>query len=116
MQIVKIVPTPVVQFLADLNGGALESQIAHAISDVALGVNAVDKPGKVILTLDFKRVPNTSMVQVAAKMEFRVPTKGGTRREDTMSTTPLHVGTGGKVTAFPEKQTDFFMQEEKAKA
>lgn len=112
----KVVATPIGQFLADINGGVLEQQIAHAISDVAGCVHDNSGKGKLVITLEMSRIPNTAMLNVAHKMEFTAPTKTGTRREDTKGTTPMHVGTGGKLTLIPEKQMDFLTQDETAKA
>lgn len=109
-------PTPVTQFLADINAGVLEKQIAHAISDVAAAVAATGGKGKIVLTLEVGRIPNTGMLNVNHKMEFTAPTTTGTRREDTKGTTPMHVGTGGKLTLFPENQMDFLKSDETAKA
>lgn len=112
----KLTPTPVTQFLADINAGVLEQQMAHAISDVASAVAAAGGKGKIVLTLEMGRIPNTAMVNVAHKMEFTAPTLTGTRREDTKGATPMHVGTGGKLTLFPEKQIDFLKSDENARA
>ncbi|MFQ6574167.1 MULTISPECIES: hypothetical protein [Pseudomonas] len=105
-------PTNTAEFLEELNGGAFASQIGHAISEVAGGVVDFDKAGKVVITLDFSRIGESSQVKIKHKLDYKVPTKRGTRSENTSLDTPMHVGTGGQVTLFQEKCDQLFSRDE----
>lgn len=105
-------PTDTVEFLSELNGGAFASQIGHALSEVAAGVIDNGKAGKLVITLDFKQVGQSSQVAIKHKLDYKAPTKRGTRSENTTHETPMSVGTGGKLTLFPEKHDQLFTREE----
>ncbi|MGO2452554.1 hypothetical protein [Pseudomonas taetrolens] len=105
-------PTDTAQFLEDLNGGAFISQIGHALSEVAAGVVDHGKPGKLVITLDITQIGESSQVKINHKLDYKVPTKRGTRSENTSLDTPMHVGTGGSITMFAEKHDQLFSREE----
>ena len=104
--------TDTTEFFEELNGGAFASQIGHAISEVASGVVDHGKVGKLTITLDFKQVGDSHQVNIKHKLDYKVPTKRGTRSENTSIETPMYVGTGGKVTLFQEKHDQMFTREE----
>jgi hypothetical protein len=95
-------PTDTTEFLNELNGGAFASQIGYAISEVAAGVVEFGKAGKLVVTLDFSQIGDSHMVKIKHKLDYKVPTKRGTRSENTALDTPMNVGTGGQVTLFAE--------------
>ncbi|WP_296187830.1 hypothetical protein [Pseudomonas sp. UBA1879] len=105
-------PTDTAEFLNELNGGAFASQIGHALSEVAGGVVDNGKPGKLVITLDITQIGETHQVKVKHKLAYKVPTKRGDRSENTSLDTPMHVGTGGKVTLFQEKHDQMFTRDE----
>ena len=105
-------PTDTAQFLEDLNGGAFISQIGHALSEVAAGVVDHSKAGKLVITLDITQIGESSQVKINHKLDYKVPTKRGTRSENTSLDTPMHVGTGGSITMFAEKHDQLFSREE----
>lgn len=105
-------PTDTTEFFEELNGGAFASQIGHAISEVAGGVVDHGKAGKLVITLDFSQVGDSHQVKIKHKLDYKVPTKRGTRSENTSLETPMHVGAGGKVTLFQEKHDQLFTREE----
>ncbi|MBK4999502.1 MULTISPECIES: hypothetical protein [Pseudomonas] len=105
-------PTNTAEFLEELNGGAFASQVGHALSEVAAGVVDHGKAGKVTITLDFSRVGESSQVKIKHKLEYKAPTKRGTRSENTSLDTPMHVGSGGKLSLFPEKHDQLFTRDE----
>lgn len=95
--------TDTTEFFNELNGGVFAGQIGHALSEVAAGVVDTGKVGKVIITLDFKQVGESCQVAIKHKLDFAIPTKRGTKREHTTTDTPMHVGSGGRITLFPEQ-------------
>jgi hypothetical protein len=105
-------PTDIAEFLDELNGGAFASQISHALSEVAEGVVAFSKAGKLVITLDFSQIGEASQVKIKHKLDYKVPTKRGTRSENATLDTPMHVGTGGKITLFAEKHDQLFTREQ----
>ena len=105
-------PTDIAEFLEELNGGAFANQISHALSEVAEGVVAFSKAGKLVITLDFSQIGEASQVKIKHKLDYKVPTKRGTRSENTSLDTPMHVGTGGRVTLFAEKHDQLFSRDD----
>lgn len=95
--------TDTTEFFNELNGGTFAGQIGHALSEVAAGVVDTGKAGKVIITLDLKQVGESSQVAIKHKLDFVTPTKRGNKREHTTTDTPMHVGSGGRITLFPEE-------------
>lgn len=96
------------QFIADLNGGVFDQQLSHALSDVSMGVVNNKKAGKIIVTLDITPLGDGNQVAIKHTLDFKKPTSKGSVREDTTTSTPMHVGRQGKLTLFPETQTDMF--------
>ncbi|KTC14593.1 hypothetical protein [Pseudomonas sp. ICMP 10191] len=84
-------PTDTSEFLNELNGGAFASQIGHALSEVAAGVVDHGKAGKVVITLDFSQIGESSQVKI---------------------NTPMHVGSGGNITLFAEKHDQLFTRDD----
>ena len=105
-------PTDTTEFLNELNGGVFASQIGAALSEVAAGVVDHDKAGKLVITLDLSRIGETSQVKIKHKLDYKVPTKRGTRSENATLDTPMHVGTGGKITLFAERHDQLFTKEQ----
>lgn len=105
-------PTDTAEFLEELNGGAFASQVGFVLSDVAAAVIEQGKGGKVIITLDFSQIGQSSQVMIKHKLEYKAPSKGGHRGESTAIETPMHVGTGGKLTLFQEKHDQMFTREQ----
>jgi hypothetical protein len=104
--------TDTAEFLEELNGGAFASQIGHALSEVAAGVVDHGKVGKLVITLDFSQIGESSQVKIKHKLDYKVPTKRGTRSENTSLDTPMHVGSGGKITLFAEKHDQLFSRDQ----
>ncbi|MNJ55890.1 hypothetical protein D3C77_514090 [compost metagenome] len=70
------------------------------------------KAGKLTITLDFSQIGESAQVKIKHKLDYKVPTKRGTRSENTSLDTPMHVGSGGKLSLFPEKHDQLFTREE----
>ena len=94
--------TDTAEFISELNAGIFANQIGHALSEVAAGVVDNKKIGTVTLTFTLKQIADSSQVTVNHKLAYKVPTKRGSRSEDTTLDTPMHVGSGGCLTLFPE--------------
>ena len=63
------VATDTAAFLEELNGGAFASQIGHALSEVAAGVVDHGTAGKLVITLDFSRIGESSQVKIKHKLD-----------------------------------------------
>ena len=100
--------TKVVEFIQDLDGGVLEQKLGQALSDVAAGVVDHNKAGQVTLTLDMKRIGNSYQVEIKHKLSFKRPTAKGDASENNTTSTPMYIGTGGKLSLFPEGQDQMF--------
>ena len=100
--------TDVIQFIGDLEGGTLEQKLGHILSEVASGVIDHNKSGKVTLDLTIKRIGNSYQVEVAHKLSYKKPTANGDASENNLTATPMYVGSGGKLSLFPEGQDQMF--------
>jgi len=100
--------TDVTEFFSDLDGGAFEQKLARALSDVAGSVIDHDKEGAINITLKLKRIGSSYQVAVRHKLTFTRPTSKGKVSEENTTETPMHVGTGGRLTLFPENQEQMF--------
>lgn len=91
--------------LGELNGGVFAEQLDRAISDVALGVVTQGKAGEVTIKLSLKQIGEGNQVSVTHKLAYVKPTMRGKISEEATADTPMHVGPGGVVSLFPNKQT-----------
>lgn len=100
--------TDIAQLFHDLDAGVFAQRLDAAMRDVALGVTTTGKKGKVTITLDLERIGDSSQVTCTHAIKFIRPTSKGKASEESTTKTPLHVGTGGVLSLFPESQTDMF--------
>ena len=96
------------QFLADLNGGVFAEQIGVAISEAARGTVHNGGKGKVVITLDFKRIAQSNQASVTHSLKFITPTARGKKTEEYSAETPMYVNSDADVTAFPKDQGQLF--------
>lgn len=94
-------PTPVEQFLHELNGGVLAEKLAHILSDVAAGAIDHGKAGEITIKLSLKPMGENHMVNVIHKLSYSKPTKRGKASEEDTTETPMHVGRGGAHVVVP---------------
>lgn len=100
--------TNVTKFIEELDAGVFEEKLSRALSEVAAGVIDHNKPGKVTVTLDLKRIGDSYQVAVDHKLAFVRPTARGKVTEENSTKTPMHVGKQGRLSLFPEDQTQMF--------
>lgn len=93
------------EMIGDLNAGVFEQQVNQAISDVALGVVTQGKAGEVAVKLSLKQIGEGNQVSITHKLSYVKPTMRGKISEEASADTPMHVGTGGVVSLFPNAQT-----------
>lgn len=102
--------TDVQQFIEDLDAGVFMMKVGRALSDVAAGVvdhgssrNGV--VGTVSLEFKMKQVGGGAQVLIAHKLSYTRPTAKGDRGENNTTATPMYVGTGGRISLMPGKDT-----------
>ena len=100
--------TNVEVFLNDLDGGTFEQKISRALSSVALGVVDNGKVGEVTIKFKIKQVAKGNHVNISHSLEFKKPTMNGMQGEINTTETPMHVGSEGSISLFPENQTQMF--------
>lgn len=100
--------TEVAQFVGDLGAGVVEEKLSHILSEVAGAVTDHSKQGKVKIEFNIKQIGSGNQVMVSAKIGFSRPTARGDKSETDSTQTAMYVGTRGKMTIFPEDQTDMF--------
>jgi hypothetical protein len=100
--------TDIATLFHDLDAGIFAQRLDAAMRDVALGVTSTGKKGKVTIVLDLERIGDSSQVTCTHAIKFIKPTTKGKATEEAVTKTPLHVGTGGALSLFPETQVDMF--------
>lgn len=103
--------TDFAELLPELHAGVLLQKLNRALSEVTLGVcySEAKKPeGEVILRMKLTPIGDSSQVAMEHKLSFTCPTPRGKKSEHDTTNTPLHAGKGGRLTAYPERQEDFF--------
>lgn len=108
--------TDVSQFIAELGGGVFEEKLSAALSEVAVAACDRGKPGRIQITMDVKPIGNGQQVSVTHKLSYAKPTMRGKTSEEDTTETPMYVGTKGKLSQFPENQTDMFAPSKNEKA
>ncbi|MHC5351664.1 hypothetical protein [Metapseudomonas furukawaii] len=88
-------PTDINDFFGSLNAGIFGQQIGAALSEVGTGVVEFGKKGKLIITLELSQIGESNQVKINHKLDYLVPTKRGSRREDTALDTPMYVTAKG---------------------
>lgn len=102
--------------LADLSAGVFEQQLNTAISDIAANVCTHGKKGELVVKFTFKQIGDSNQVAMTHALKSVVPMARGRIIEEFAADTPLHVGRGGKLSLYPEDQTDMFKQRAEAAA
>ncbi|WP_020409860.1 hypothetical protein [Hahella ganghwensis] len=100
--------TDVNDFISSCDAGVLEQKISAALSEVAANVVTYSQKGKVVLTFDVSQLGTSSQVMCSHKIVHTLPTARGKISAEDASQTPFHVGRNGKLTLFPEDQSDMF--------
>lgn len=100
--------TNVADMLGELDAGVFEQKLGRALSEVAMGVVTTGKKGKVVVTLDMAQIANSNQVNLTHSLKYVKPTGNGRVTEENATATPMHVGTGGKLTLFPDTQERLF--------
>ena len=101
------------EFLNSLNAGVFAQQLGRALSDVGAGVVDHGKKGKVTITLELSQIGESNQVKVNHKLDYTVPTKRGTKREDTTLDTPMYVTENG-IELFQTNPTDQMFSRDQA--
>ncbi len=100
--------TDVSVFISDLDAGVFENKVRQVLSDVAGAVIAHNAAGQVILKFDLKRIGQSYQIQVQHQVRYTQPTSKGKVVEEDSTSTPMYVGTNGRLTFFPENQDVMF--------
>lgn len=99
----------IADFLGELGAGNYEEKLTRSIKETALACMSNNKAGEI--TLKFKITPiNQSQAKITHAIEFKAPTLNGVKTEKNSTETHMYVGTCGKMSLFPENQTQMFTQ------
>ena len=98
------------QFISDLSGGNFAQGLGIALTEVAQGVVATGKKGKVQITLDIARIGDSNQVKIAHTLAYVEPTAKGKRSEDLTSETPMYLNTDGTITMFANHTSQLFKE------
>jgi len=101
-------PTDITTLFHDLDAGIFVQRLDAALRDTALGVVNTGKKGKITITLDLERIGDSHQVTCTHAIKYSKPTPKGKAMEEASTRTPLHVGTGGVLSLFPESQPGLF--------
>ena len=100
--------TDINEFFGDLEGGLLADKLSAILSEVAGAVMDHSRKGNVTIKLDFSRLGKSGQVMVGSDLQFTRPTEHGKKSEQTKLETSMYVGQKGKLTFFPEDQSQLF--------
>lgn len=100
--------TDIGEFFTDLDAGIFAQKLSKAISQCAGSSIDLGRSSKITIELSFKQLGSSHQVSVSHNLKYKVPTSKGDLTETNSTSTPMHVGTGGKVTLFPENQGQLF--------
>tara|TARA_R110002153_G_C13332570_1_gene498429 strand:+ start:1243 stop:1608 length:366 start_codon:yes stop_codon:yes gene_type:complete len=101
--------TNVNEFTSELGAGVFQAQLAHLLSEVALGTvnhGSRQKRGKITIELSFQQLAENQQLIVTHKLSNSTPTNRGKRSEETSSETAFFMGKGGVLTISPPKEDD----------
>jgi len=96
------------EFFSDLYAGVFDEKLSQALSDVAAGVIDNHAKGSVTIKFDLTQVGASNTVKIKHELKYTKPTINGDVTERDITETPMYVGTGGKMTLFPEDQSQLF--------
>ena len=94
--------------LEDLDGGVFSQKITASLKEVALGVAAHGKVGKVTVDFSFKRIGESMQVECLHSIKSVRPKAKGRVIEEDATSTPLHVNGQGALSLFPHAQGKLF--------
>lgn len=100
--------TDVAAFIQDLDAGVFEGKLAEILSKVAAATIDCERKGTVTLTFGFQRIGNSYQVDVSHTLAYKQPTARGEATEKEVTSTPMHVGKGGRLSLFAEHHGQLF--------
>ncbi len=100
--------TIVDDFIGDLDGGVFSEKLSAVLSEVAGAAIDHNKKGKVIIELSISRIGTSYQVNVEHVLKYERPTSRGDVKERNKTSTPMHVGSKGAMSFFPESQGTMF--------
>lgn len=103
--------TDVQTMLEDLDAGVFLEKLAHAFSAVAGNVVDTGKAGEVTLKFSISQIGSGYQVNIKHRLTYTMPTKRGKSAEEDTTETLMHVGSKGKLSLFPENQTQLFTKQ-----
>lgn len=103
--------TNITDLLESQDGGAFKEKLERILSDVASAVINEGKAGTVVLEMKLSQIKNSSQVTLTSTLKYNRPRPHGSMSEKYETCAPFYVNSGGKMTFFPEKQTDLFKEE-----
>lgn len=98
------------EFLEELGGGVFAGKIIRALQDTSLSVATYGDKGRggdVTVKFSMKRIGESNQVSLDHKLAYKRLTKRGAATEEDTTTTPMHVGAGGKLSLMPDTQERF---------
>lgn len=103
--------TDINDLLESQDGGSFKEKLERVLSDVASAVVNEGKAGSVVLEMKLSQIKNSSQVTLISVLKYKRPRPHGAVSENYETCAPFYVNSGGKMTFFPEKQTDLFKEE-----
>lgn len=100
--------TNIETFMADLDGGTFEAKLGAMLSNVASAVIDYNEKGQVHVIFDMQRIGTSHQVMVNHTLKYKHATMHGNLAEENKTSTPMHVGSRGALSFFPEKQGQMF--------
>lgn len=96
------------KFIGELEAGVFEQKLETALREAAMAAIITGKKATVDVKLTLKQISDTHQVIVNTNLKYKLPKPQGSASEENASLTPMHVGQGGTLSMFPEKQEQLF--------
>ncbi len=95
------------EFIGELGAGVFEEKLTRTLRETALAAMQHCKSGEI--TLKFKITPiNQSQAKISHAINSKAPLLHGEKTEKNLTDTHMYVGEKGKMSLFPENQTQMF--------
>lgn len=103
------------EFIGECGAGTFEEKVNAALKEAGYSAMKHTAPSEIILKL--KITPsNQSQAKVEHTIETLMPTLNGKKKETNKTNTIMYVGEKGKLSIFPENQSDMFTAKRSASA
>jgi hypothetical protein len=94
-------------FISELGAGVFEEKVQQALKDAGYATMAHAAPSEITIKLKISPA-SKSQAKIVHSIVAKIPQLNGEKTEKNTTHTIMYVGEKGKLSIFPENQTDMF--------